>query len=215
VLRVVDRGFGIESEMLGKIFELFVQAEQRIDRPRGGLGVGLSLARSIVELHGGTIEARSDGPNMGSEFVVRLPLSRDAKVEHERKVLPARGPRRRVVIVEDQLDAREMMRMLLESLDHVVLDAADGASALELIEREKPDAALIDIGLPEMNGYEVAQRIRENKELQNVMLVALTGYGAAADITAARSAGFDAHIIKPADLSRIEEVLSTMKAESN
>ena len=105
--------------------------------------------------------------------------------------------------------------MLLESLDHVVLDAADGAAAIELIAREKPDAALIDIGLPEMNGYEVAQRIRENKELRNVLLVALTGYGAAADISAARSAGFDAHLIKPADLSRIEELLSSMKPESN
>ncbi len=209
VLRVVDRGFGIESDMLGKIFELFVQAEQRIDRPRGGLGVGLSLAKSIVELHGGTVEARSDGPNMGSEFLVRLPVATHASLSKERK--PAvRGPRRRVVLVEDQHDAREMMRMLLESLDHVVLDAEDGASAVELIAREKPDAALIDIGLPVMSGYEVAQRIRENKDLGNVLLVALTGYGAAADVSAARSAGFDAHIVKPADLARIEELLSSI-----
>ena len=108
-----------------------------------------------------------------------------------------------------------MMRMLLESLDHIVLDAPDGATALELIAREKPDAALIDIGLPEMNGYEVAQRIRENKDLQNVMLVALTGYGASADISAARSAGFDAHLIKPADLQRIEELLASIENASN
>jgi two-component system CheB/CheR fusion protein len=214
VLRVVDRGFGIESEMLGKIFELFVQAEQRIDRPRGGLGVGLSLARSIVELHGGTIEARSDGPNMGSEFLVRLPLSTTANVQAERQAR-VRGPRRRVVIVEDQHDAREMMRMLLESLDHVVLDAEDGAAALELIAREKPDAALIDIGLPVMSGYEVAQRIRENKDLQHVLLVALTGYGAATDVSAAESAGFDAHLVKPADLVRIEELLSSIPADNN
>jgi two-component system CheB/CheR fusion protein len=105
--------------------------------------------------------------------------------------------------------------MLLESLDHIVLDASDGADAVELISREKPDAALIDIGLPTMSGYEVAQRIRENKDLQDVMLVALTGYGAPGDISAARSAGFDAHLIKPADLHRIEELLSSMKPESN
>jgi CheY-like chemotaxis protein/two-component sensor histidine kinase len=214
VLRVVDRGFGIESEMLSKIFELFVQAEQRIDRPRGGLGVGLSLAKSIAELHGGSIEARSDGPNMGSEFLVRLPIAQSINLRPERQA-PVRGPRRRLVLVEDQNDAREMMKMLLESLDHIVLDAADGASALDLIAREKPDAALIDIGLPEMNGYEVAQRIRENQELQNVVLVALTGYGAAADISAARSAGFDAHLIKPADVHRLEELLSAMKGQTN
>jgi two-component system CheB/CheR fusion protein len=214
IVRVVDRGFGIEPQMLGKIFELFVQAEQRIDRARGGLGVGLSLAKSIVELHGGTIEARSDGPNMGSEFLVKLPVSLSVTPQPMRPP-PNKSPRRRVVVVEDQHDAREMMRMLLESLDHVVLDAPDGATALELIAREKPDAALIDIGLPEMDGYEVAQRIRENKDLQNVMLVALTGYGASADISAARSAGFDAHLIKPADLQRIEELLASIENASN
>jgi two-component system CheB/CheR fusion protein len=213
VLRVVDRGYGIESEMLTKIFELFVQAEQRLDRPRGGLGVGLSLAKSIVELHGGTVEARSDGPNMGSEFLVRLPIVHGTNGRSQRKV-PVRGPRRRLVLVEDQHDAREMMKMLLESLDHVVLDAADGATAIDLIAREKPDAALIDIGLPEMNGYEVAQRIRENQDLRHVMLVALTGYGAAADVSAARSAGFDAHLIKPAEMHLLEELLSSMKPEN-
>ncbi len=207
VMRVVDRGFGIERDMLSKIFDLFVRAEQRIDRPRGGLGVGLSLAKNIVELHGGTIEARSDGPNMGSEFLVKLPLSR--VIETPQPAAAAqKAVRRRVVLVEDQADAREMMRMLLESLDHVVLDASDGAEGVELITREKPDAALIDIGLPELNGYEVAQKIRERSDLKNVKLVALTGYGAATDITAAKSAGFDAHLIKPADLARIQDILA-------
>jgi CheY-like chemotaxis protein len=212
MLRVVDRGFGIEREMLGKIFDLFVQAEQRIDRPRGGLGVGLSLAKNIVELHGGTIEARSDGPNMGSEFLIRLPIARDA-VMPSAAPPPQRHHRRRVVLVEDQADAREMMRMLLESLDHIVLDASDGAAGVELIQREKPDAALIDIGLPQMNGYEVAQRIREHAELKHIKLVALTGYGAPADVSAAKSAGFDAHLIKPADLARIQELLEHVPAD--
>jgi CheY-like chemotaxis protein len=211
IVRVVDRGFGIEHDMLSKIFELFVQAEQRIDRPRGGLGVGLSLAKSIVELHGGSIEARSDGPNMGSEFLVKLPLSRAAKATAPPEL--KQTARRRVVLVEDQADAREMMRMLLESLDHIVLDASDGASGIELIVKERPDAALIDIGLPEMNGYEVAQRIRARDELRRVKLVALSGYGAPNDVSAARSAGFDAHLIKPADLSRIQELLAHVPAD--
>jgi signal transduction histidine kinase/ActR/RegA family two-component response regulator len=212
ILRVVDRGVGIEPEMLGTIFDLFVQAEQRLDRSRGGLGVGLSLAKNIVELHGGSIEARSEGSNMGSELLIRLPIARSA-------VMPSAGPpskrhhRRRVVIVEDQADAREMLRMLLESLDHIVLDASDGAAGLELIQREKPDAALIDIGLPEMSGYEVAQRIREHAELDRIKLVALTGYGGPADVSAARSAGFDAHLIKPADLARIQELLADVPAD--
>ncbi|MBV8763072.1 MAG: PAS domain S-box protein, partial [Deltaproteobacteria bacterium] len=211
LLRVVDRGFGIEAEMLDKIFELFVQAEQRIDRPRGGLGVGLSLAKSIVELHGGTIEARSDGPNMGSEFVVKIPVAGEAPAQTARTA--PKAPRRRIVLVEDQHDSREMLRMLLESLDHVVIDAADGAAAVEVIERERPDAALIDIGLPVMTGYEVAQRIRQNKALESVMLVALTGYGAPSDVKAARDAGFDAHLVKPAEISRIQEVLASVKSD--
>jgi two-component system CheB/CheR fusion protein len=211
-LRVVDRGFGIEPEMLSKIFELFVQAEQRIDRPRGGLGVGLSLAKSIVELHGGTLEARSDGPNMGSEFLVKLPIARHTSIPKAPAPVQPQH-RRRIVLVEDQADAREMMRMLLESLDHTVLDASNGLEGVELIVRERPDAALIDIGLPELNGYEVAQRIRERADLKHVKLVALTGYGAASDVTAARSAGFDAHLVKPADLKRIQELLEHVPAD--
>jgi signal transduction histidine kinase/ActR/RegA family two-component response regulator len=211
MLRVADRGFGIEPDMIGKIFELFVQAEQRIDRPRGGLGVGLSLAKTIVEMHGGTIEARSDGPNMGSEFIVRVPTIASERIAEPR---PApRSPRRRIVLVEDQPDSREMLRMLLESLDHIVIDAADGAAAVELIERERPDAALIDIGLPVMTGYEVAQRIRARKELSGITLIALTGYGAPSDIKAAHEAGFDAHLIKPAEISRIQEVLAHVKSD--
>jgi two-component system CheB/CheR fusion protein len=212
-VRVVDHGFGIERDMLDKIFELFVQAEQRIDRPRGGLGVGLSLAKSIVELHGGTIEARSDGPNMGSEFVVRLPLARGSEKSANKRDL--KGPRRRIVLVEDQQDAREMMRMLLESLDHEVLDAPDGAAGVELIEKVKPDFALIDIGLPTMTGYEVAQQIRSNKELKRIMLIALTGYGTAGDVSAAHSAGFDAHLVKPADFSKLQELLAAHKDDDS
>ena len=212
VLRVRDRGIGIAREMQGKIFELFVQAEQRLDRSRGGLGVGLSLARGIVERHDGTIEVHSAGEGHGSEFVVRLPLITEAPVLVRRPAIAIPTPRRRIVVVDDQLDVRETLRMLLESLDHVVMDADDGPSAIEMIARERPDAALIDIGLPEMTGYEVAQKIRENAELAGVMLVALTGYGAPSDVAAAHAAGFDAHLIKPVQVETIQAILASARS---
>jgi two-component system CheB/CheR fusion protein len=206
---VRDRGIGIEPGMLGKIFELFVQANQHLDRAHGGLGVGLSLARSVIELHQGTIEAKSDGPGRGSAFVVRLPLSEPAaEVRREPAVSSGRW---RVVLVEDQPDSREMLRSLLERRNHQVIVAADGASAIEVIEREQPDAAFIDIGLPVMNGYEVARKIRSRGHLDGVLLVALTGYGSQADIAAARAAGFDEHVIKPAELHQLEQVLGRCK----
>ncbi len=205
-LQVSDRGIGIAPEMLGKIFELFVQVEQRLDRPRGGLGVGLSLARSVIELHGGAIEAFSDGPGSGSRFVVRLPLQSNAI--RGRAERPGRSRRQyRLVVVEDNADSREMLRVLLEKRRHVVIEAADGAQGVELIEREHPDAALIDIGLPVFSGFEVARQIRGKKHLDDVVLIALTGYGAPGDVAAAREAGFDHHLCKPAELNRIEALL--------
>ncbi len=206
-VRVIDHGVGIAPAMQDRIFDLFVQSEQRLDRSRGGLGVGLSLARNIVELHGGSIEVRSDGAGRGSEFKVTIPLAvKDADRSAPR---PSHRPdRRRVVVVDDQEDSREMLRMLLESRDHLVYDASDGPSALALIERERPHVAFIDIGLPTMNGYEIAQQIRRRAHLADVRLVALTGYGAPSDISAAHAAGFDEHVIKPADLGRLEAILA-------
>jgi two-component system CheB/CheR fusion protein len=205
-VQVIDHGVGIEPELQPRIFELFVQSEQRLDRSRGGLGVGLSLARSIVELHRGTISVHSDGPGRGSAFTFAIPLTTPVGSPRTRKetVPPIR---RRIVVVDDQPDSREMLRMLLESRDHVVLDATDGPTAIELIERERPDIAFIDIGLPTMSGYEVAQQIRSRAHLDHVQLIALTGYGSAHDVSAARAAGFDEHLIKPAELARIEQIL--------
>jgi signal transduction histidine kinase len=162
VLRVIDHGVGIESELQSKIFDLFVQSEQRLDRSRGGLGVGLSLAKNIVDLHGGAIEVHSDGPDTGSDFKVTLPLAPRA-IPHlgSDRSGGDRTGRCRIVLVDDQADSREMLRMLLESRDHMVIDVEDGPSAIDVITREKPDVAFIDIGLPAMNGYEVAQRIRD------------------------------------------------------
>jgi two-component system CheB/CheR fusion protein len=212
VLRVIDHGVGIESELQSKIFDLFVQSEQRLDRSRGGLGVGLSLAKNIVDLHGGSIEVHSDGPGKGSDFKVTIPLlPRDEPALRADLGQLGRGDRCRIVLVDDQADSREMLRMLLESRDHLVIDVEDGPSAIDVITREKPDVAFIDIGLPAMNGYEVAQRIRDRPALDDVMLVALTGYGAPSDVSAARAAGFDEHLIKPAELAKLERILASRK----
>jgi two-component system, chemotaxis family, CheB/CheR fusion protein len=202
-----DHGTGIHPELLPKIFDLFVQSDQHIDRSRGGLGVGLTLVKRIVELHGGTVQARSDGPGRGSEFVVRLPLAADRVAERpERGVTVSGGCR--IVLVEDQADAREMLSLLLTARGHEVVEAVDGAAAIEHIERVRPDAALVDIGLPTMSGYEVARRIRENPTLDSVVLVALTGYGTHADIEAAIAAGFDEHLTKPVETERLEAILA-------
>jgi CheY-like chemotaxis protein len=211
IVQVIDHGVGIEPELQSRIFDLFVQSEQRLDRSRGGLGVGLSLARSIVDMHGGSIEVHSEGPGRGSTFRVAIPLGSRTRTAIQKPV--RNGNRRRIVLVDDQADSREMLRMLLESRDHHVLDASDGPTAIEMIEREKPDIAFIDIGLPIMTGYEVAQQIRQRAHLSDVRLVALTGYGAPQDILAARAAGFDEHVIKPAQLAQIEQILVASKSE--
>jgi two-component system CheB/CheR fusion protein len=202
-----DHGTGIDAELLPQIFDLFVQSEQELARSRGGLGVGLTLVRWIVELHGGTVGAHSDGIGRGSEFVVRLPLCPAAHESLEDPGTAIALPCR-IVLVEDQPDAREMMRLLLITRGHDVVEAADGVSGIDAIERVRPHAALVDIGLPTMSGYDVARRIRRNRALDSVILVAVTGYGAHADIEAARDAGFDEHLTKPADTGRLESILA-------
>jgi PAS domain S-box-containing protein len=211
MLGVKDEGRGIAREMLSAIFELFVQTEHGLDRSGAGLGIGLTLVRKIVELHGGTVEARSDGPGAGSEFIVTIPLQRHAFLHQVRQSIGA-GDSRRIVLVEDQDDARTMLRALLESKGHVVIEQSDGGSALDTINREHPDVALIDIGLPIMNGYDLARKLRENPVLDDVILVALTGYGTAEDIQTARDAGFDNHLVKPADPDLIDQILAPKRA---
>jgi CheY-like chemotaxis protein len=206
-IRVVDQGEGIEPALQSKIFDLFVQSEQKLDRPRGGLGVGLSLAKKIVELHGGTIAVRSDGRDHGSEFAVTLPYGQPLSPQPVPGRLP-RGAACRIVLVDDQEDSREMLRYLLESFHHEVFDAADGERAVQLIAEHKPDVAFIDIGLPVMNGFEVAQHVRQKPELAAVRLVALSGYGTTQDVAAALAAGFDEHVTKPAEFATLEQVLA-------
>jgi two-component system CheB/CheR fusion protein len=207
IIRVSDDGRGIEPELLPRIFDLFVQGDQSIARSEGGLGIGLTLLRSLVELHHGEVEAHSDGAGCGSTFTVRLPIAEAGAGDATDR--PARRmTARRIVIVEDQPDARRMMELLLASGKRKVFTADNGLAGAELIERTRPDLAIVDLGLPVLSGFELARRIRRNPTLNFVRLIALSGYGQDADIQAALDAGFDQHLTKPPDLERLEQVLT-------
>jgi signal transduction histidine kinase len=210
VIRVRDAGIGISAEDLGSIFELFRQLEQPDRRP-GGLGVGLALARRLVELHSGTIEANSDGVGKGSEFIVRLPELRDAPAEAA--VSPAAsacaGSPLRLLVVDDNVDSARTLAMLLELAGHEVRVNHDGASALATVAQGDVDCVLLDIGMPQMNGYEVAQRLRNDHKFAG-RLVALTGYGRDYDREQARGAGFDHHLVKPVDYAVLEQLLKNV-----
>ena len=209
VLRVEDEGVGMASNVLPKIFGLFVQAERTLERAQGGLGIGLTLVRTLVELHGGTVTADSPGVGLGSTFTVRLPR---VELPSGADAVAARPPaiRRRVLIVEDNDDVREMLRMLLEQEGHEVFEAADGTDGVRAAARVKPDVALVDLGLPILDGYAVARFIRR-QDYQPQRLVALTGYGQAADRQRALNAGFDEHLVKPVDPDRLAELLHQLR----
>jgi two-component system CheB/CheR fusion protein len=206
VIRVVDDGRGIEADVLPKIFDLFVQGTQSLARSEGGLGIGLTLLRSLVELHDGRVAAHSDGRGRGSTFTVSLPLA-DTTAAAPPPVARRRGPVRTVVIVEDQADTRRMLQMLLERDGLRVFTAANGREGIELIERERPDLALVDLGLPIMSGYELARHIRQHDTGTATHLVALSGYGQDSDVQAALEAGFDEHLTKPPEPERLEQLL--------
>lgn len=220
VIRVQDQGAGIAPDNLEQIFEMFVQSNVTLDRSHGGMGVGLTLVRELVDLHGGTVTARSAGLGAGSEFEVRLPLlkspARERRPASETPPphFPPAPPRKveQVIVIEDQDDNRQMLSALLELEGLEVINAASGPEGIELIRREQPDAAIIDIGLPEIDGYEVARRIRaaEQREsgLPRMRLLALTGYGRPQDIEKALEAGFDHHLVKPLKLERLLAALN-------
>jgi signal transduction histidine kinase/CheY-like chemotaxis protein len=217
VLRVVDQGIGIPAGMLPKIFDLFVQAHQTIDRTRGGLGIGLTLVRRLAEMHGGTVTAHSDGEGRGSTFTVRLPSvaapvpAHDAGAEKSAAAAGRALESRRVLLVDDNHDSREMYRAVLLAHGHDVCEAADGEHALAMLERGAGplDVAFIDIGLPGgMDGYELARRIRSHPAGANVRLVALTGYGFPEDRVHSRQAGFAKHLVKPVEPEALHVELS-------
>lgn len=202
VVRVRDEGIGIPRAKLTAIFDLFVQVDQSLARSLGGLGLGLTIARSLVELHGGAIRAFSDGEGHGAEFVVELPLEEVAALaERGADADPgARAANTRslvVLVIEDNTDAREMLHAWLEELGHRVYTARDGLEGLELARALQPDVALVDIGLPGLDGYQVAENLKANPDAHKPLLVAVTGYGRPEDSARAREAGFDAHLVKP------------------
>jgi CheY-like chemotaxis protein/anti-sigma regulatory factor (Ser/Thr protein kinase) len=204
VLEVVDTGIGIPPELLASIFDPFVQGDQDPDRAQGGLGLGLTLVKALTELHGGTVRAESPGPGKGSVFTVRLPRIAAPKPPPGRTAVSG-GPRarRRILVIEDNADAREMLRMLLTLAGHEVHEAADGPAGLVVARTVGPDVALIDVGLPALDGYEVARRLRAAEEGKAMRLIAITGYGQADDRQRARQAGFDAHLTKPVSPERL------------
>jgi PAS domain S-box-containing protein len=208
VLSVKDNGIGMTPELAASAFELFRQGQQGIDRPEGGLGVGLTLVERLVGLHGGTVQAHSDGPGKGSRFVVRLPAR---AAPHAGPGAPGSGEeqsrlRRRILVVDDNVDAANALRYLLENDGHEVKVAGDGPAGLALARDFRPDFLLLDIGLPRMNGYEIAKQVREDKTLRNVTIIAITGYGQASDRVRASAAGFDHHLTKPVEFHSLQKL---------
>jgi PAS domain S-box-containing protein len=210
VLRVHDNGVGIAPEILPLIFDLFMQADQSLDRAQGGLGIGLALVQSLVTLHRGRVEAHST-PGRGSEFVVRLPMLMSPQESAVARVEEGPQPARslRVLVVDDNVDAAQSLAMLLQMSGHDARVAHDGTSAMQVVREFIPDAVLLDIGLPFADGYEVAKLIRAEPALGNALLLAVTGYGRDSDLQRTLEAGFDHHLVKPVDYAQVERILST------
>ena len=200
VLSIEDSGFGISPSLLPFIFDMYVQADQTLDRARGGLGIGLALVRCLVELHGGTVDASSDGEGHGSTFTVRLRTISSAETPSDVSVLgERRATPRRVLLIEDSGEGRERLRSLLELDGHVVYHTTDGVRGIELVNVAHPQVAIIDVRLPGMDGYEVARRIREKPQGRGMLLLALTGPGSPGDSKHSLEHGFDYHLVKPVD----------------
>jgi PAS domain S-box-containing protein len=215
VIRVRDTGVGIEPDLLPHVFDLFVQAETSLDRSQSGLGIGLALVRQLVALHGGHVTASSEGPGCGSEFVVRLPVVPDetALPDVARPASSPQGRRLKVLVVDDHADNADLFALLVESCGHEARAAYGGEAGLSLARAERPDLMLVDVGMPGMNGYDVAGAIRHDPALAGVRLVALTGYGRDEDRSRAFAAGFDRHLTKPVDEAKLQAVLDELLAE--
>lgn len=211
VIRVSDNGRGISAELLDKIFDLFVQSDETLDRANGGMGIGLTLVKTLVELHHGSVTAHSAGPEKGSEFVVRLPLAAPSQVAAPAPAAPGKArPDAHILIVEDNLDSRAMLEALLKLDGYRVTVADDGQQGWEAIRSRRPDVAIVDIGLPIVSGYELAKRVRQELGDAKLVMIALTGYGRNDDRQAALAAGFNAHLTKPLKPEELARLLATL-----
>jgi two-component system CheB/CheR fusion protein len=200
VIRVQDSGMGIPPQSLSRVFDLFTQVHRSLDRIEGGLGIGLTLVQRLVELHGGRVSANSQGPGQGSEFVVRLPVADGALTplpHSEGDALPPLTKSFRMLVIDDNTDAAESLALLLRNGGQEVMTAHDGRSGLEAARSHHPEVVILDIGLPGMDGYEVAHNLRRESGLEGLLLVALSGYGQVEDRRRAAEAGFDHHLTKP------------------
>jgi CheY-like chemotaxis protein len=210
---VIDRGMGISPELLQRLFQPFSQAESSLAHPRSGLGLGLALVKELVERHGGAVSARSEGLGHGAEFAVVLPLA-SSQGQRREDVSARGGParRRRILVIEDNPDAAHAMRDAMLVDGHEVRLAPDGAVGVEVAREWQPDVLLCDIGLPSMDGYEVARAFRADPRLKGVFLVAITGHATAEDQERAALAGFDRHFAKPPEIARLQRILDELPA---
>jgi CheY-like chemotaxis protein len=212
VLRVKDNGVGMDQAFLAEAFDLFTQAEHSIDRAQGGLGIGLTLVRNIVELHGGSVAVHSDGRGQGSEFTVRIPLVVATPPDAPPPAAGYTGKALRILVVDDNVAAATLLSTLLNHLQLGVVEVVhDGASCLTQAHAFRPHIILLDIGLPDLDGYTVAQQLRAQSEHDAVLLVALTGYGQAEDRKKSQAVGFDVHLVKPPSLDQLAALLSHAK----
>jgi signal transduction histidine kinase/ActR/RegA family two-component response regulator len=207
IISVRDDGIGIPPAQLATVFEMFTQVDRSSRRTQGGLGIGLTLVRSLVGIHGGRVEARSAGANAGSEFIVDLPILVGRPVDADRTEALEPFPPRRILVVDDNADAAETLGALLAGLGATVLVVNSGPAALEVLDTFNPDTVLLDLGMPEMDGYEVSRRIRATTDHEGVLLIALTGWGQEHDQRRSHAAGFDHHLVKPPDIGRLRDLL--------
>jgi PAS domain S-box-containing protein len=213
VVSVLDSGIGIAADMLPRVFDMFTQVDRSLEKSRGGLGIGLSIVKRLVEMHGGTVEARSPGRGLGSEFVVRLPALRITQPAQPPSDESARaGSARRILVADDNEDAAYGLSSLLEILGHEVRTAADGLEAIDVASAFRPDVILLDIGMPRLNGYDACRRLREQPWGRSAVIVALTGWGQNEDKRRSQDAGFDHHLVKPIDFAMLQKLLASLPA---
>src|SRR5690606_14232600 len=214
VIRVRDYGVGIPEDLIGSMFELFVQAPTALNRAQGGLGIGLALVRALVHMHGGSTHVHSDGPGTGAEFSVRLPLTSapaDSPQENP-TVVESDAASARVIIIDDNEDSAEGLALCLEAEGFQVAVCYTGGSGIDKVLATRPEVVLLDIGLPDMDGCDVAIRLRADPQLEGLRIIAMTGYGGQSDQQRAREAGFDHYLVKPVDYAELRKILASRKA---